>query len=176
MGGKKTGKKREHPISKVKWVDPASLVANDYNPNKVFPPEMRLLKTSIIESGWTQPVVVTPLMEIIDGFHRWTLSMNDKDIQEISNGLVPIVISAPQDEASKKMATVRHNRARGAHGINAMGEIVRSLQEDGLDEKEIMKRLGMEREEVIRLADFRPATERIGQDSFGKGWVPVDAG
>lgn len=163
----------EHPIGNVRWVDPATLTANDYNPNHVFPPELRLLKTSILESGWTQPVVVTPEMVIIDGFHRWTLASTDDDIKAVSNGLVPIVVSKPLDEATRVMATVRHNRARGSHGIVAMGKIVRGLIDEGLSEKEICQRLGMEAEEVERLADFRPSTERVGQESFGKGWVPV---
>ena len=70
------------------------------------------------------------------------------------------------------MATVRHNRARGKHGILAMSKLVRELQ-GAMTDKEIQVKLGMEREEVERLSDIRPSTETKGKDSFGRGWVPV---
>jgi ParB-like chromosome segregation protein Spo0J len=165
---------REHPIGRVEWVDPATLHSNHYNPNHVFKPEMALLKTSIIEDGWTQPIVVQRhTREIVDGFHRWTLGSRDEDIRAISGGLVPVVFVDSIDIAQQMMATVRHNRARGSHGVIAMGEIVRKLHEEGVSSEEICTRLGMEDEEVRRLAEQRSAPERIGKDSFGRGWVPV---
>ena len=164
----------DHPISNVSWVDPKTLHANGYNPNTVFPNEMKLLKTSILEDGWTQPVVVHgETNEIIDGFHRWTLASTDEDIIRVSDGLVPVVKTVPSDAAQQRMATIRHNRARGTHGITAMGEIVRDLSRRGLGNEEIMERLQMEQEEVTRLMDYRPSTEQNGQGGFGKGWVPV---
>lgn len=163
----------KHPLTDVRWIDPKLLHSNDYNPNRVFPPEMRLLKQSILEDGWTQPVVANAeTMEIIDGFHRWTLASKDPDIQRVSDGLVPVVFVIPRDRGAQQMATIRHNRARGAHGIVAMGKIVRELRESGLPDEEIRTRLGMEQEEIERLADFTPSPDRVGQESFGKGWVP----
>ena len=163
-----------HPISSIEWRDPADFHANGYNPNKVFPPEMALLKLSILEDGWTQPIVVNrETMEIIDGFHRWTLASSDPQIIGVSGGKVPVAFVAPADAASQQMSTIRHNRARGTHGITAMSNIVRDLKDRGLGDKEIRDRLGMEQEEIDRLYDFRSSTERVGQDSFGKGWVPV---
>jgi len=53
------------PLSALRWVACSKLKANNYNPNKVFPPEMALLKISILENGWTQPVVITPQLAII---------------------------------------------------------------------------------------------------------------
>ena len=54
-----------HPVSKVQWVDAEKVFANDYNPNKVAPPEMKLLEVSIMENGFTQPIVV---WKVEDGF------------------------------------------------------------------------------------------------------------
>lgn len=165
--------KREHPIGSVRWVDPATLHANSYNPNVVFTPELELLKVSILEDGWTQPIVARPDGEIIDGFHRWTLGSKDPEIREAAGGLVPVVFVEPADGASQVMSTVRHNRARGQHGVLKMGDIVRQLQEEGVTDPEICRRLGMEVEELERLSDLRAAPELIGKDSFGRGWVPV---
>lgn len=168
-----------HPISDVRWLDPNALHANNYNPNRVFKPELELLKISILEDGWTQPVVVNPdTMEVIDGFHRWTLSRTDPDIQRVSNGLVPVVFTKPSDRSSQQMATIRHNRARGSHGIVRMGEIVRELKEAGVGDAEIRRRLGMEQEEIDRLADFRVARAagcgvRIREDTHQHDVVSV---
>ena len=47
----------EFPVLNVKMVDIDKVIANDYNPNKVAPPEMELLRHSIEEDGYTQPIV-----------------------------------------------------------------------------------------------------------------------
>lgn len=113
---------------------------------------MRLLKTSILEDGWTQPLVVNPDNTIVDGFHRWTLAA-DKEIAALTGGLVPVVYLHGKTEGEKRMATIRHNRARGTHGVLQMSAIVEDMLGEGLSVLEIMKQLGMEREEVERLAN-----------------------
>lgn len=162
-----------HPLSNVQWVDPSTLRPNPYNPNRVFKPELELLKLSIMSDGWTMPIVATPDGEIVDGFHRWTLGSTDADIRKISGGLVPVVRTRPRSAADQKAATVRHNRARGQHGVLLMADIVRSMISDGKTPEEVATMLGMEEDEVDRLADERGSPERVGKDSFGRGWVPV---
>lgn len=111
--------------------------------------------------------------EIVDGFHRWTLASHDAAVRDASDGMCPVVRTQPKTAADAKAATVRHNRARGQHGILRMGEIVRSMRADGMSDDDICAKLGMEDEELERLADERPSPERVGKDSFGRGWVPV---
>ncbi len=165
---------RQHPLSNIRWVDPATLHANDYNPNHVFSPELKLLKLSILEDGWTQPIVVRPDGEIVDGFHRWTLGLKDDEVRAVSGNLVPVVVLAEgKSKSDQIIATVRHNRARGQHGVLKMGAIVRQLQAEGLTAAEIERRLGMDPEERDRLGDMRGSPEKAGKDSFGRGWVPV---
>lgn len=164
---------KRHPINNVQWVDPNILRANDYNPNRVFSPEMQLLKTSILEDGWTQPIVARPSGEIVDGFHRWTLGSTDPDIKAVSGGLVPVVYMEPVDKAHQILSTVRHNRARGSHSILKMGQLTKELSNLGLADEDIQARMGMEEEEVNRLLDLRTSPERVGKDSFGRGWVPL---
>jgi len=160
------------PISTVEWVPRDVLHANGYNPNKVAPPELALLKLSILEDGWTQPIVAREDGEIVDGFHRWTIS-GDPDIAKMTGGLVPVVRLANVDPAHQRMSTIRHNRARGTHHVLRMADIVADLMEEyGLDVAELMFRLGMEDEEVERLADRGAMVKRGRNDDFGKGWVP----
>ena len=178
---------RKHPLESVVWRDPRTLSANGWNPNRVFSPEMQLLKQSIMEDGWTQPIVLrengeaeieglglVPVFLIVDGFHRFTLGSIDPEIKAISpNGYVPTVLIDPsKSKADQMIATVRHNRARGAHGILAMSGIVRDLQAQGLDDASIRQRLGMEQEEIDRLSEVKGSPDTAGRDSFGKGWVP----
>lgn len=165
--------RKPQPLDRVEWVAPETLRANDYNPNRVFTPEMELLRLSILTNGWTQPIVVDPSDVIVDGFHRWTLGSHDAAIRDMSDDLVPIVRIDAVSAAEARAATVRHNRARGQHGILRMGEIVRAMRAEGVADEKICTMLGMEDEELERLADERPSPERVGMDSFGKAWVPV---
>lgn len=160
------------PVSRVQWVDPAKLRANNYNPNHVFSPEKRLLKLSILAHGWTQPIVARTDGEIVDGFHRWTLARTDADVQALTGGLCPVVYLEGITIEEQMLATIRHNRARGQHGIIKMGEIVRALLDSGMGREMISSLLQMEDEEVERLADTTPSPQQAGMDHFGHGWVP----
>jgi len=142
---------KNQPISNVQWIDREELFSNSYNPNKVAPPELKLLKESILNSGWTQPIVIRESKEIVDGFHRWTVS-GHKEIHELTDGLVPVVVLNEIGEEEQMMATIRHNRARGQHGVKPMAVIMQKLKDDHkLDDKKLNKLLGMEDEEIRRL-------------------------
>ena len=165
--------KKRQPLDEINWIDREKLIPNDYNPNKVAPPELKLLKISILEDGWTQPIVVNADYTIVDGFHRWTVS-GHKEIYALTDGKVPVVILNDTTKEQKKMATIRHNRARGTHGVLEMSDIVKSLVDEGLTGEEIMKRLMMEKEEVTRLL-FRqgiPATDLFKDADFSTAWTP----
>lgn len=152
---------------------PETLRANNYNPNRVASVEMQLLKLSIIENGWTQPIVARRDGEIVDGFHRWTLGTKDKQVRALAGGLVPVVRLRELSAADQMMATIRHNRARGSHLVLKMADIVSTLATTHkMTEDEIMRRLGMESEEVERLVDARGMPARTGKGKFGKAWTP----
>ncbi|CAH1521306.1 IbrB-like domain-containing protein [Vibrio owensii] len=161
------------PISKVTWLPRDELKPNGYNPNKVAPPELELLKISILEDGWTQPIVINPDHEIVDGFHRWTIS-EDKDVSALTDGYVPTVMTEPSNGEHQMMSTIRHNRARGTHLVLNMAEIVQTMIEAGVPNSEIQARLKMEKEEVVRLA-LRvgvPHTEIVKNGEFSNAWEP----
>lgn len=164
---------KKQPLDKITWLDRDLLKPNNYNPNKVAPPELKLLKISILEDGWTQPIVINADYTIVDGFHRWTVS-GHKEISELTDGKVPVVILNDTDENQKKMATIRHNRARGTHGVLEMSKIVTDMVDDGLTGEEIMSRLQMEKEEVIRLL-FKagiPKSQVFENKDFSQAWQP----
>jgi ParB-like chromosome segregation protein Spo0J len=167
------------PISHVEWVLAASLQANDYNPNVQPPPEARLLKISLLEDGWTQPLVVfddgsgaKPV--IIDGEHRWRIALTDADVAARTDGHVPIV-RIERGREHRLMSTIRHNRARGEHAVKPMADIVRELLERGEAPDDICFLLQMEPEELHRLADRAGLPQRVSRDAgaeFSKGWIP----
>lgn len=161
------------PLNEVKWIHRDELKPNNYNPNKVAPPEMELLIISILETGWTQPIVVNDDMTIVDGFHRYTVS-GYSEMMKRFGGYVPVVILKNADQTSREMATIRHNRARGTHGVLPMSEIVGNMLRRNVSKEEIMQRLGMEEEEVNRLAyrDGVHKSEIISDKGFSKSWSP----
>jgi ParB-like chromosome segregation protein Spo0J len=87
--------------------------------------------------------------------------------------MVPVVI-VDFDPAHRMMSTIRHNRARGTHAVLPMAEIVRTIAADGVAQDDIMRRLGMEDEEVERLIDRAGMPEQVARErqEFGKAWVP----
>jgi hypothetical protein len=92
----------------------------------------------------------------------------------MTGGLVPVVRLADDTPLEQQMAaTVRHNRARGAHVVTLMAEMVRHLlEEEGLSYEQVMARLGMEWEEVDRLYDRGGMLKRGRSGAFSPGWVP----
>jgi len=167
-------KKIEFPVLNVKMVPIEKLVANDYNPNSVAPPEMKLLKLSIEEDGYTQPIVtffdqVADRYIIVDGFHRYRCALEYFKLAE-----VPVtVIDKPID--SRMASTIRHNRARGTHAIRGMSDIVLSLTRGGWGDEEISKHLGMDAEEVIRLKQITGLPEAFSKHEFSKSWEDFES-
>lgn len=166
------------PVSSIEWVPRESLTPNDYNPNWQPPPEHKLLKISIVEDGWTQPLVVFDdgsggKLPIIDGEHRWRCSA-DPSIQALTGGLVPIV-RLTGTRGRRMLSTVRHNRARGEHKVVPMANLVRSLVEEaGYDREAVGHLLQMEPEEVNRLLERAGMPVQVGAKAgeFSEGWIP----
>lgn len=167
---------REEPVDCVLWVPAASVQANDYNPNVVAPPEMRLLEHSIREDGYTQPVVTwldgDDLREVIDGFHRRRVGTECKDIRSRTLGLLPVTtINADRESRPDRIsATIRHNRARGKHQVQAMSEIVIELSRRNWSDDKIAKELGMDPDEVLRMKQISGLAEMFADREFSEAW------
>lgn len=169
------------PVDFIEWV-PAELVhANDYNPNSVAPPEMELLRLSIDADGYTQPIVSMPdddgRFEVIDGFHRHRVGRECADIKARIHGYLPLVqIRKDRSEKADRMAsTIRHNRARGKHRVDAMSDIVIELKRRNWSDEKIAKNLGMDADEVLRLCQITGLAEAFKDQEFSESWE-VDRG
>lgn len=164
------------PVDCVLWVKNETVHANDYNPNSVAPPEMELLRHSISQDGYTQPIVSMidgeNSREVIDGFHRNRVGKECEDIQSRVHGYLPVVtIRETQEGMNDRVAsTIRHNRARGKHKVESMSDIVADLKKRNWSDKKISKELGMEQDEVLRLAQISGLVELFENKEFSKAW------
>lgn len=166
---------RGEPVDFVQWVKSDRVVANDYNPNSVAPPEMDLLKLSIMSDGYTQPIVTMNAddhREVIDGFHRNRVGKECKEVNDrILNFLPVVTIRADREDKSDRMAaTIRHNRARGKHSVTSMSEIVVELKRRNWSDEKISKHLGMDADEVLRLSQISGLTEMFADSEFSEAW------
>jgi len=163
------------PVDCIQWVKEELVIANDYNPNSVAPPEMELLHTSIQEDGYTQPIVVYQhdgIYEVVDGFHRNRVGKEYADIKERIHGYLPVTIINDErhDKADRIASTIRHNRARGKHKVEAMSDIVIELKRRNWSDKKIGKELGMDADEVLRLTQITGLAEMFSDKDFSEAW------
>jgi len=162
------------PVYSVKRVPIDKVVANDYNPNKVAPPEMELLETSIWEDGYTQPVVTwydseKDLWVVVDGFHRHLVIKTSKRIRDRENGMLPIV-ELNKEMGDRMASTIRHNRARGSHNVELMSTIVAELVEMGKGDRWICKHVGMGIDELLRLKQITGLASLFQNREFSDSW------
>lgn len=172
---------REHspfktePVDCVRWVPSSSVMANDYNPNSVAPTEMKLLEHSIQEDGYTQPIVSwanEDNYEVIDGFHRHRVGKESPAIQARVQGYLPLVVvnDSRLGLGDRMASTIRHNRARGKHKVEAMSDIVVELKRRFWSDEKIGKELGMEPDEVLRLTQITGLTDMFADAQFSEAW------
>lgn len=169
----------EEPVDCVEWVKSDLVIANDYNPNSVAPPEMELLHISIEEDGYTQPIVVYQhdgIYEVVDGFHRNRVGKEYNDIKERIHGYLPVVVINDErhEKADRIASTIRHNRARGKHKVEAMSDIVIELKRRNWSDKKIAKELGMDADEVLRLTQITGLAEMFSDKEFSEAWEVED--
>lgn len=166
------------PVYGVRAVPIEKIRANTYNPNKVAPPEMRLLYESIKADGYTMPIVCYYVKEediyiIVDGFHRYQVMLDHEDIYNKENGMMPVsVIDKPIDQ--RMASTIRHNRARGSHDVDLMSNIVKELHELGRSDAWISKHLGMDKDEILRLKQITGLAALFKDVGFGRAWQPME--
>lgn len=165
----------DEPVDLVQWVKADQVYANDYNPNAVAPPEMELLAHSILSDGYTQPIVTSETdlgNEVVDGFHRNRVGKEVEEVRTRVHGYLPVVgIKAEQQDRKDRIAaTIRHNRARGKHKIEAMSEIVIELRRRNWSPAKVGRELGMDQDEVLRLCQISGLSEMFADSEFSEAW------
>lgn len=162
------------PVYSVRAVPLEKIRANAYNPNAVAPPEMKLLELSIWEDGFTMPVVCyyipqEDVYEIVDGYHRYTTLMTSARIREREGGMLPVVV-IDKDISNRMASTIRHNRARGSHSIELMSNIVAELTEAGMSDAWILRHIGMDKDELLRLKQITGLAALFKDREFSQAW------
>lgn len=170
---------KHHPVDFVRWVKVEEVRGNDYNPNNVAPPEMKLLAHSVTANGYTMPVVTHEAEDgtvVVDGFHRRRVCVETKAVRESTLGYLPVtrIRAERADEPSRIAATIEHNRARGEHRIDQMSELVRQLHEAGWREEKIQEELGMTSDEVRRLKQITGLASLFADREFSEAWEPTE--
>lgn len=166
---------KNEPVDCVIWHKQERIFANNYNPNSVAPPEMKLLEHSIQEDGYTQPIVSWKngqKFEVVDGFHRNRIGKESAEIKERIKGYLPLTVIQSNRIGRKDRiaATIRHNRARGVHAIEPMSTIVAELYFSGWSNKKIAEELGMEKDEINRLKQFTGLGSLFTARKYSEAW------
>ncbi len=163
-----------HPAARPQLVSVDKVHGNDYNPNKVPPPEMQLLRLSMAKDGQTMPVVVAPdkkkgVYEIVDGFHRRKVAKNADEVRESLAGHL-FVVELNKSLEDRITSTVRHNMARGSHKVELTARLVTLLKSQKWSNERIGKELGMDPDEVLRLKQVTGLAEAFKDREFSKAW------
>lgn len=166
-----------HPSLNVQLIKAEKIQGNDYNPNRVAPPEMKLLKLSIKKDGVTMPVVVCDTPEdkkktytVVDGFHRTTVIQNDKSIYNSLHGYVPCS-RLNKNLEDRVTSTVRHNMARGTHQVELSAKLVVLLKKHNWTNARIGMELGMDADEVLRLKQITGLADAFKNEEFSRSWI-----
>jgi len=164
----------DHPVKAVRWVHIDEIVANDYNPNSVARPEMKLLHVSVSADGYTQPCVCIfdPALGkyvLVDGFHRFLLMRSMPDVAATTGGYLPIVVLDKNPE-ERMASTVRHNRARGKHSVGGMSELVFRMLDEGMSDDAVCNALGLEPTELVRLKHVSGFAKLIESHEYTRAW------
>ncbi len=175
------------PVDLVLWLPDAHVAPNEYNPNVVQRPEMELLNTSVDVDGATQPMpthvarrAIPALIAgdedgtLVDGEHRYKTFTGRKKISARMHGYVPVTVTHTRTDAERMASTVRHNRARGVHKLDAMSNIVLSMLQAGWTDDEIAKAMGMDADEILRMRQVSGIAKAFERQNYNRAWVNDD--
>lgn len=104
------------------------------------------------------------------------MGKESKKIRKRVNGYLPVTVIRPDREgkADRIAATIRHNRARGKHQVQAMSEIVQELVRRNWSDAKIARELGMDADEVLRLKQISGLAEMFADREFSVAWEIID--
>lgn len=149
----------------VEWVPVEAIQPNSFNANRQSEHDFELLLKSIQEDGFTQPILAQrDSKDIIDGEHRWRAA------RHLGMSEIPVVFTS-MDETQMRVATLRHNRARGSEDIELTAAILRDLEKLGTIDW-AQDSLMLDDIEIQRLLEDVSAPEALASEEFSQAWVP----
>ncbi len=148
----------------ITYVPLSQLHPNTYNPNRQNEHEFELLQRSMREDGFTQPVIAMEDGTIVDGEHRWRAA------DALGFTEVPVVYVKYTPE-QMRIATLRHNRARGSEDVELSAAVLRDLRELGaLDWAQ--DSLMIDDVELQRLIEDVPTPQALAGEEYADAWEP----
>jgi len=166
----------DEPVDVVYWVRSETVHPNDYNPNVVFAPEMKLLKTSMVKHV-TQPVVTSQIdgeYLITDGEHRYITVTTSKRLSARLMGYIPVTVTKSKTLPEHMADTIEHNRARGVHKLDLMTEIVLTMLREGWTDDQIAEHLGMDADEILRMKQVSGIAKAFERPAYNRAWINDD--
>jgi len=149
---------------KVEYVKVGDIKPNAYNPNRQSEFDFELLLKSMSEDGFTQPIVCQDDLTIVDGEHRWRAA------QKLEMKEVPVV-KVNMTAEQMRIATLRHNRARGSEDIELTAQVLKDLQELGAIEW-AQDSLMMDDVELNQMLDDISASDALADEDWTDAWEP----
>ena len=164
------------PCGSTVLVRPTLIVANTWNPNHVPEEKLELLRQSILDNGFTFPIVAIwdeamGKFVVIDGFHRTLIGGGDW----LDFDYLPVVI-LDHDISRRMTATMQFNKARGHHQVDLDAEVIRALIEQGMGEEEIATKLGMDLDTIHRYKQLTGVAALFAKADYSGAWEMVDDG
>lgn len=135
-----------------------------------------ILEISIAADGYTQPVVAyqngSADVEVVDGAHRARVGKESAKVRRRVHGYLPCSLIRPTSAGrnNRIAATIRHNRARGVHGVLPMTDIVAELLRNGWTDDEVARELGMDADEVLRFKQNTGLPELFARSEYSRAW------
>ena len=108
----------------------------------------------------------TDQYELVDGFHRYMVMKTSRRIYEREGGMLPVTV-IDKDLSHRMTSTIRHNRARGMHDVELMSNIVAELTRSGMSDAWIMRNIGMDKDELLRLKQISGLAALFADKDFG---------
>lgn len=164
-----------HPAFNIQSVPLSKIKNNTYNPNKVAPPEFKLLRHSLETDGMTMPIVVTQpdsdgIYTVIDGAHRLEIFKKSAQLFNSTDAHIPVSILTSSID-TRIPSTVRHNIARGVHQVELTAKLVVELKGMNWSNDKIALELGMDPDEVLRMQQITGLAEAFLDQDFSASWT-----
>jgi ParB-like chromosome segregation protein Spo0J len=160
----------------IKIVPSSSVKPPSWRATHILRPDSVLLRTSLIESGWLQPIVARLSDQtIIDGTARWHFACTEERFVKRHGSSVPVVYH-DVDEVDAMILHVRLNRARGfVHPVLLSKIVKRIFASNKYGDTELATILAMSDDEIELLATGDLIKRKdLEKYEYSRAWIPIE--